>query len=50
MVNEARGDRWERFAVSCTQFLAAALDGELRSCILPSSFPRAAHAFRQLGG
>ncbi|MFE6133783.1 hypothetical protein ACFQ6Q_36825, partial [Streptomyces sp. NPDC056437] len=33
MVNEARGDRWEHFSVSCTQFLAASLDGELQSSI-----------------
>ncbi|MEK9519536.1 SMI1/KNR4 family protein [Streptomyces venezuelae] len=48
MVNEARGGRWEHFAVSCTRFLAGALDGELRSGILSSSFPLAAHAFRRL--
>lgn len=49
MVNEARGDRWEHHSVSCTQFLASSLSGELRSGILSSSFPRAAHAFRRLG-
>jgi hypothetical protein len=49
MVNEARGDRWEHFSVSCTQFLASSLDGELHSSILSTSFPRAAHEFRQLG-
>ncbi|MYT19114.1 SMI1/KNR4 family protein [Streptomyces sp. SID7760] len=49
MVNEARGDRWERFPVSCTQFLASSLNGELRSEILSSLFPRTTHGFRQLG-
>ncbi|MEV7557145.1 SMI1/KNR4 family protein [Streptomyces sp. NPDC089795] len=48
MVNEARGDRWEHFPVSCTRFLASALDGELQSGILSSSFPLAAHEFRRL--
>ncbi|MFF3861265.1 SMI1/KNR4 family protein [Streptomyces sp. NPDC002209] len=49
MVNEARGDRWEHFSVSCTQFLASSLDGALQSSILSSLFPRAAHEFRRLG-
>ncbi|MFG2988024.1 SMI1/KNR4 family protein [Streptomyces sp. NPDC048257] len=49
MVNEARGGRWEHFSVSCTQFLASSLDGELRSHILSSVFPRATHEFRRLG-
>ncbi|WP_328738746.1 SMI1/KNR4 family protein [Streptomyces erythrochromogenes] len=49
MVNEARGDRWEHFSASCTQFLASALDGGLQSNILSSLFPRATHEFRQLG-
>ncbi|MFZ3492480.1 SMI1/KNR4 family protein [Streptomyces sp. 5.8] len=48
MVNEARGDRWEHFSVSCTQFLASSLDGELRSGILSSSFPGAGHEYRRL--
>ncbi|ATW46713.1 SMI1/KNR4 family protein [Streptomyces peucetius] len=48
MVNEARGDRWEHFSVSCTQFLASTLDGELQSNILSSLYPRATHEFRQL--
>ncbi|MFJ5828004.1 SMI1/KNR4 family protein [Streptomyces sp. NPDC093089] len=48
MVNEARGGRWEHFSVSCTQFLAASLGGELRSGILSSSFPLATHEFRRL--
>ncbi|MDQ0797540.1 SMI1/KNR4 family protein [Streptomyces sp. B1I3] len=49
MVNEARGDRWEHFPVTCTQFLASSLDGELPSNILSSMFPRATHEFRRLG-
>lgn len=48
MVNEARGDLWEHFPVSCTQFLASSLDGELHSNILSSMFPRSTHEFRQL--
>ncbi|WP_282696370.1 SMI1/KNR4 family protein [Streptomyces sp. CC208A] len=49
MVNEARGERWEHFPVSCTRFLASCLDGELRSGLLSSSFPLAVHEFRGLG-
>ncbi|MFD7628346.1 SMI1/KNR4 family protein [Streptomyces sp. NPDC059851] len=49
MVNEARGDRWEHFSASCTQFLATSLTGELQSSILSTLFPRATHEFRQLG-
>ncbi|MFD7572752.1 SMI1/KNR4 family protein [Streptomyces sp. NPDC059810] len=49
MVNEARGDRWEHFAVSCTQFLASVLAGELRSALLSSRFPLATHEFRRIG-
>ncbi|MCX4981973.1 hypothetical protein [Streptomyces sp. NBC_00572] len=45
----ARGDRWEHFAVSCTQFLASALTGELRSTLLSSRFPLATHEFRRIG-
>ncbi|MFH9738966.1 SMI1/KNR4 family protein [Streptomyces roseolus] len=48
MVNEARGERWEHFPVTCTRFLASCLDGELRSSILSSLFPLAAHEFRRL--
>ncbi|MFF4601156.1 SMI1/KNR4 family protein [Streptomyces sp. NPDC001339] len=48
MVNEARGDRWEHFPHTCTQFLAAILTGDLRSTILSSRFPLATHEFRQL--
>ncbi|MFI9294233.1 SMI1/KNR4 family protein [Streptomyces gardneri] len=48
MVNEARGDRWEHFSASCTQFLASSLNGELQSGILSSLFPRTPHEFRRL--
>ncbi|MFB7176315.1 SMI1/KNR4 family protein [Streptomyces sp. NPDC056257] len=48
MVNEARGPRWEHHSVSCTQFLASALTGELQSDILSSLFPLAAHEFSRL--
>ncbi|MEU4732093.1 SMI1/KNR4 family protein [Streptomyces sp. NPDC023588] len=48
MVNEARGPRWEHFSVSCTQFLASALTGELQSNLLSSLFPLATHQFRPL--
>ncbi|MGW2407980.1 SMI1/KNR4 family protein [Streptomyces sp. NPDC001739] len=48
MVNEARGERWEHFSCTCTQFLVAALIGDLRSEILCSRFPLPVHEFRQL--
>ncbi|MFE0381127.1 SMI1/KNR4 family protein [Streptomyces inhibens] len=48
MVNEARGDRWEHFPVTCTQFLASVLTGDLHSAILSSRFPLSVHEFRQL--
>ncbi|WP_406368296.1 SMI1/KNR4 family protein [Streptomyces sp. NBC_01546] len=49
MVNEVSGPRWEHYSVSCTQFLASALTGELQSNILSSLFPLATHQFRRLG-
>ncbi|MBT2401456.1 SMI1/KNR4 family protein [Streptomyces sp. ISL-100] len=48
MVNEARGERWEHYSTTCTQFLADVLQGELRSTILSSRFPLSTHEFRQL--
>lgn len=48
MANEARGPRWEHHSASCTQFLASALTGELRSNILSSLFPLATHEFSRL--
>ncbi|WP_328786268.1 SMI1/KNR4 family protein [Streptomyces sp. NBC_00273] len=47
MVNEV-SDRWEHYPVSCTQFLASALTGELQSNILSSLFPLATHEFSRL--
>ncbi len=43
MVNEARGDRWEHFSVSCTQFLASSLDWELHSELLSTLVPPVLH-------
>ncbi|WP_030731245.1 SMI1/KNR4 family protein [Streptomyces sp. NRRL S-237] len=48
MVNEV-SDRWEHHPVSCTQFLASVLTGELQSNVLSSLFPLATHEFRRLG-
>ncbi|WP_314247476.1 SMI1/KNR4 family protein [Streptomyces kutzneri] len=48
MVNEVSGPRWEHYPVSCTQFLASALTGELQSEILSSLFPLATHEFHRL--
>ncbi|MGW5609375.1 SMI1/KNR4 family protein [Streptomyces sp. NPDC003753] len=48
MVNEARGDRWEHYPMSCTEFLVAALTGDVQSAVLSSRFPLAEHTFRQL--
>ncbi|MFE6912268.1 hypothetical protein [Streptomyces erythrochromogenes] len=49
MVNEACGPRWEHFSASFTQFLAAIIEGDLKSDILSSLFPLATHQFRRLG-
>lgn len=48
MVNEARGDRWEHYSMNCTAFLVAVLEGHVRSGVLSSRFPLAAHEFRRL--
>ncbi|MEV0373918.1 SMI1/KNR4 family protein [Streptomyces sp. NPDC050636] len=48
MVNEARGDRWKHFPITCTEFLVSVLTGELHSDILSSFFPLPVHEFRQL--
>ncbi len=48
MINEARGDHWEHYATTCTQFLADALDGTLTSDILSSCFPLSTHRFYRL--
>lgn len=36
MVNEARGDRWDHYAMTCTEFLLAALTGDVQSDVLSS--------------
>ncbi|MET9295031.1 SMI1/KNR4 family protein [Streptomyces sp. NPDC003077] len=48
MINEARGDRWEHFPLTCTRFLASALTGELRSALLSTCFPLPVHEYRRL--
>ncbi|MFF2819662.1 SMI1/KNR4 family protein [Kitasatospora cineracea] len=45
MVNEARGPWWEHLDMGFTQFLAAALSGDIRSEILSDSFPTDPHTF-----
>ena len=49
MVNESRGPRWEHFDLTCTDFLASVLSGEVRSGILGSRLPAAEHEFRPYG-
>ncbi|WP_030896380.1 MULTISPECIES: SMI1/KNR4 family protein [Streptomyces] len=49
MVNEARGEEWEHYGMTCTEFLVAALSGDVRSDILWSRFPQPAHYFSTLG-
>ncbi|MEU8843330.1 SMI1/KNR4 family protein [Streptomyces roseus] len=48
MVNEARGGRWEHFPMSCTQFLASSLNGEIQSNILSSLYPQTPHEFSRV--
>ncbi|WP_406120344.1 SMI1/KNR4 family protein [Streptomyces canus] len=48
MVNEARGDRWEHYPMTCTESLLAALEGDVQSDILSSRFPLTTHDYRQL--
>lgn len=49
MINEARGDRWEQFPHTCTQFLASALTGVVRSTLLSDHyFPLHDHKFERL--
>lgn len=48
LLNEARGERWEHYNTTCTNFLASALDGEVQSNFLSSCFPLTTHEFRQL--
>ncbi|MFF4955017.1 SMI1/KNR4 family protein [Streptomyces chattanoogensis] len=48
MVNEARGETWERYDINCTAFLASVLSGDIRSNILSSLFPLSTHELWQL--
>jgi uncharacterized membrane protein YdbT with pleckstrin-like domain len=48
VVNEARGDRWEHYPMNCTEFLLAALTGDVYSDVLSSRFPLTTHEYRQL--
>nr|WP_246460846.1 SMI1/KNR4 family protein [Nocardia transvalensis] len=44
MINEGRGPQWEHIPHSCTQFLAAALAGDLRPVLLSEKqFPLPVH-------
>ncbi|MFI8086681.1 SMI1/KNR4 family protein [Kitasatospora sp. NPDC086009] len=45
MVNEARGDWWERFDLTFVPFLLGVLTGALRSDILSSGFPSTPSTF-----
>lgn len=46
MINDETGDDWERYDMTVTQFLTAALAGEIQSEILWDDFPRPEHTFR----
>lgn len=48
MVNEARGDLWEHYPMTCTVFLLAALTDDVQSDVLSSRFPLTRHEYRQL--
>jgi hypothetical protein len=48
MANEARGDCWEHYPMTCTGFLLAALTGDVHSDVLSSRFPLATHEYWQL--
>lgn len=50
LVNEARGEEWERYELGCAAFLVGALTGEVRSEILSSGFPTVPHEFRSAAG
>ncbi|GAA4035237.1 hypothetical protein GCM10022247_70940 [Allokutzneria multivorans] len=45
LVNEARGERWEHFAMGCAEFLVTTLTGEVRSDLLWSLYPASPHEF-----
>ncbi|PBC66203.1 hypothetical protein BX265_8414 [Streptomyces sp. TLI_235] len=46
MVNEARGEWWERFDIGYASFLLGALTGTHRADILTDDFPTAPHTFQ----
>ncbi|MEU2874917.1 SMI1/KNR4 family protein [Streptomyces sp. NPDC007070] len=46
MINSASGEDWERYDMTVTCFLAAALAGDIRSEILWDQFPLPHHQFR----
>jgi hypothetical protein len=49
MVNEARGEWWERFDITFAPFLLGLLTGTLRSEILTEDFPTTPHTFEPFG-
>ena len=48
MINEARGDAWEHYKMSCSTFLSQALSGTIKSNILWSRFPLVEHRFESV--
>lgn len=49
LINEGRGPLWEHVPHTCTQFLASALTGDLRSVLLSDDhFPLPVHHVRQV--
>jgi hypothetical protein len=46
MVNEARGEWWEHYDMSFTQFLLSSLTGEIQCEIISYAFPASPHSFR----
>ncbi|WP_460698423.1 SMI1/KNR4 family protein [Nocardia thraciensis] len=49
LINEGRGPRWEHVPHTCTQFLAAALTGDLRPVLLSDNyFPLSDHRVEQV--
>ncbi|MFB7666726.1 SMI1/KNR4 family protein [Kitasatospora sp. NPDC056138] len=46
MINEARGDWWERLDMGFARFLLSTLTGQIRAEILTDDFPTSPHTFR----
>ncbi|MGH3312410.1 MAG: SMI1/KNR4 family protein [Streptomyces sp.] len=46
LINEARGEDWEHYAIGCAQLLAELLSGRIQSELLSSSFPKSEHTFQ----